>query len=216
MKQKEIVYYDWYIKLSAESQAWLTNFISILSFHALDIGDADFPLHVNGAIPSLDWYKYFLVDAKKEGVCLSQIGTDVTKLEKLDSILLNVLRNISDFSFGFNLISDLTPVGELVNLQKLDCCSNKIRNLEPLCALSELKYLNLNSNYVKDLSPLRTLLNLEYLDCSCNQISDLGPLFGLIKLKKLRLYNNPITDFALLDDLPDLEVVTVDYGEVPF
>ena len=56
--------------------------------------------------------------------------------------------------------------------------ADKIREVDDLARMTQLRRLNLQHNWVEDLRPLTPLPNLEYLYLQENRISDLTPLIG--------------------------------------
>ena len=82
---------------------------------------------------------------------------------------------------------------KLRSLTRLELNSNRISDVKPLAALTNLKALLLNSNQISDVKPLAALTNLDNLALSENRISDIKPLAGLTKLTNLFLKLNPIS-----------------------
>ena len=67
-----------------------------------------------------------------------------------------------------NMITDISPVKVLSNLEILYLDKNQIRDLSPLSALKKLKVLNITGNPIQDLSPIHHLqegLELYIEDC---------------------------------------------------
>lgn len=70
------------------------------------------------------------------------------------------------------------PEGDLLAkdvqyIQVLDCSSRKIRKLDGIEALIELREINLADNYVKSVSPLKNLMKLQKINLRNNEITDL-------------------------------------------
>jgi len=140
----------------------------------------------------------------------NRIG-DLTPLEKLKNLKKLNLRN--------NDLTDLSPLAQITSLTNLNIQSNtKIRSIEPLKGLAELKklimadvpigqeihilenlrnltHLNMRSCGVTDLDPISHLKNLDYLNLHSNpEISSITPLKQLTNLHTLILANIPIGD----------------------
>ena len=81
--------------------------------------------------------------------------------------------------------------------------NNLISDVSPLRNLKQLENLNLDANVIKDVSPLAELKRLEVLYLENNNISDVSPLAGLTNLERLDLRNNAISDFSLLSGFPE-------------
>jgi len=118
------------------------------------------------------------------------------KLKPIDSDLEEIV-NLQKLNCRSNKISDLEPLRALTNLQVLDCSFNEISDLEPLRALTKLQVLNCWNNQISDLEPLRALTNLQVLNCGGNQISDLEPLRALTNLQELFCHKNQISDSGI-------------------
>lgn len=128
-------------------------------------------------------------------------------------------------------ISNISPLSDLVDLEKLSLDSNNISDLSSLSGLNKLEFLELDQNDITDISimsnlttltdlwlsqnnisnldPLSSLKNLENLSLIDCNISDLSPLTALSNLKILYLWNNPINDsqkVMLEKALPNTEI----------
>ena len=91
-----------------------------------------------------------------------------------------------------NKISDIKPLAALTNLTQLDLGENKISDIKPLAALTNLNQLSISFNQISDVKPLAELTNLTQLYLGANQISDVKPLAELTNLTQLNLGGNPI------------------------
>ncbi len=69
-------------------------------------------------------------------------------------------------AFGGKETSDLSPLAELMNLERLYIRNTQLSDLSPLAELQNLELLDLNGTLVSDLSPLAELKNLGSLDCN--------------------------------------------------
>jgi len=77
-------------------------------------------------------------------------------------------------------------------LIKLSFAGNVIKDLRPLCKLTQLKILNVEKNMIKSLEPLKSLKKLESLHCSENEIETMKGLELLSELRFLHIKSNPI------------------------
>ncbi len=110
---------------------------------------------------------------------------------------------------GFDLpakerLADVAPLAALTELQRLDLAGTQVSDLAPLAALNELRSLDLNGTHISDLTPLAALTELQRLDLAGTQVSDLAPLKGLTALKTLSLINTRVSDLAPLAALNEL------------
>jgi internalin A len=104
-------------------------------------------------------------------------------------------------------IKDLTPIGDLDQLQWLHLYGNRIEDVSPLRRLSNLKNLVLDNNRIRDISPLRNLLTLQELYVSRNKLTNVEAIGALKKLYILNLSGNQIRDVNALSGLTDLMVL---------
>jgi hypothetical protein len=93
-----------------------------------------------------------------------------------------------------NLISDISPVGNLTNLTCLTLGFNQISNISALANLTSLTELYLERNQISDISPLVV-----------NQ--------GISEGDHVALWANPLSSDSIGIYIPQLELrgVTVDY-----
>jgi hypothetical protein len=151
------------------------------------------------------------VTATTEYIWVSFDKQNVTD-EKLREMVENgtIPRNVNRLHLNFNLISDISPLLSLVNLEWLEIGDNQISNITPLSELISLQGLVLGHNQITDISPLVNLQNLGTgLGCLSlfnNNITDLSPLSNLPNLRWIMLHNNQITDLTPLENLVYLEV----------
>ena len=155
--------------------------------------------------------------------------TDVSGIEKftsLTSLNLNDNQKISDIKpitqlpnleklyLKSNEITDITLISSLTKLKSLGLGSNKISNMEPLRTLINITWLNLSDNKISDITSLQTLTNITYLALNENKISDITPISSLTNLEKLYLYNNEITDITPLSSLTKLKTLGLGENEI--
>ncbi|RZA16930.1 MAG: trypsin-like serine protease, partial [Proteobacteria bacterium] len=164
-----------------------------------------------------------------------RLGETVDALVSDPALAANIMRQWKDFShlgvsFDFVIeskkssqISDIRPIGELVNLKVLSLDSNKIEDTEPLRKLAQLEDLTLRNNYdysmkVKvpwDFSFIDSLSKLRRLDLSGN--SDNLPIYSigwnkLQNLEELELSDNGKgLDLAAIpwEQLTNLKTLTI-------
>ena len=121
-----------------------------------------------------------------------------------DSFGREVMRAVAAFDVVSDFIIDLSLVGALKNLTRLDLYYNKITDLSPLQGLKNLTELNLGYNEITDISPLEGLKNLTELKLSWNQVSDISPVQGLTNVTNLNLRDNDVKDISPLQGLKNL------------
>ena len=109
-----------------------------------------------------------------------------------------------------SLLSDLTLLKELNNLQKIYLGGTAVSDLSPIKALINLQDLRLSDTKVSDPTPLKSLINLLMLDLAGTAVSDLSPLKELINLQELRLSGTKVSDEQVAElkkALPKLRII---------
>jgi Leucine-rich repeat (LRR) protein len=133
--------------------------------------------------------------------------------------------NVESLDLFGNDISDVGPLGGLINLQQtLDLGDNRVADIGPLSNLTKLRELLLDGNQIDNISPLSGLTELNKLELADNQISDISPLvnnMGLGAGDEVDLQNNPLDDDAYNTHIPALQARGVNVlftqraGDVP-
>jgi hypothetical protein len=110
--------------------------------------------------------------------------------------------------------SDLSPIENLIKLEKIDIPFNDIKELTPLQNLSNLKEINLRCNKIKDISPLSYLRKVEKLDLTWNLIEDISPIANMYILKELRISHNQVTKLEGLESKAYLNVLEFTHNQI--
>lgn len=134
----------------------------------------------------------------------------VSDLRALESL------SLSDLTIDCAIISDVSPLSGLVQLESLRLYSNRIGDISSLSGLSQLRSLDLSDNRVADLSPLAGLALLSDLDMTRNRIEDVSVLGGLMGLSHLRLDANRIADASALTALTGLRELRIGGNPLSF
>ena len=101
-------------------------------------------------------------------------------------------------------IYDLSPIGDLGQLEGLVLSQNTIVELGPVAKLSKLKSIVLRGSRVKDLSPLKGLAELRRVVIEDSRVEDISPLVGLKKLGEVSISGNAVKDIASVASLAEL------------
>ncbi|SHP76890.1 Internalin-A precursor [Mycobacteroides abscessus subsp. abscessus] len=134
-------------------------------------------------------------------------NTEVTK-EHLGQ--LSSLEGSVNYSYvGWGPYMSLEGIQYAKNLQVLNMWSSRIKYLDELANLPQLKELRLANNEISNLEPLKELENLETIDLSDNNIEDISYLKDLDLLKNLNISQNPIKDLSPLLEISKLADVTM-------
>lgn len=124
----------------------------------------------------------------------------------------SVRTDIRELDISYTGTSDLSQLGSMEYLQKLDLSGNSITNIYVFNysgSRQTLTELNLSDNALEDITPLSCLKALETLDLSDNSVDSVKTLMSMTGLKKLDLSGNPLTDEqieSLREALPDCEI----------
>lgn len=144
---------------------------------------------------------------------------NIAPLENLDAMVninlnsngiqdISGLENMSlleNLSLANNyLISDISVIKNLENVDSIDLSGNKVRDLSPLANLTKLTSLNLGYNNISDVTPLQDLTQLEELELNDNSITDVYPLMTLTNLNTLYIKDNGKIDTTPLGNLGNL------------
>ena len=133
---------------------------------------------------------------------LHDLVSDSDGIKNLEGLQYGV--NLNFLHIGRGLVSDLTPLAGLTNLETLKLYGHQISDISSLAELTSLRTLQLQANLISDLTPLMRHVELESLLLHENKINDISPLSNLTKLKHLDLAINQIDDFTPLLKLTNL------------
>ncbi len=123
--------------------------------------------------------------------------------------------NATDISLSESMVTDLSPLSELVKLEELKITGSKeLVDLEPLKGLENLTYLELQGLGITNLEPLSDITNLESLSIQNADLSDLSPLSELSKLIYLSLRNDKINNLEPLGSLENLNTLDLTENEI--
>ncbi|HLP55498.1 MAG TPA: leucine-rich repeat domain-containing protein [Fluviicola sp.] len=147
------------------------------------------------------------------------------------------LQNLIELDLNLTEITDSSPLGELINLRRLDLGFNseltEIKGLENLNFLEDLQLqfseidtlekiavheniqtMNLNSGSISGISSLERYPNLTDLTLSGNKLSKIEALDHLKKLHRLSLCYNYIDKIEGLNSLVNLEILDLSGQEI--
>ncbi len=116
---------------------------------------------------------------------------------------------ITNLEFGTRRLRSLEPVAALTNLKSLAHVAARVSNLEPLANLGKLQNLDLTGTRVSNLQPIGHLLNLTHLDIGWTHVRNLGPLSTLTGLEHLNSPSNLVKDVTPLSGLHRLKFLNL-------
>lgn len=120
------------------------------------------------------------------------------------------VNTLANLVLNANRIVDITPLGKLGQLTRLELYYNNITNVSALSNLQNLAKLYLGKNKIRDITPLRHLKNLAVLDIHKNELNSISPLGELSKLRELdirddNIYLESFKDWKFDDSLQILD-----------
>lgn len=177
--------------------------------------------YVFNAITTLNLNKYRITDI-----------TGLASFENLEYLYLadNNISSIAEIKESGNLkelylsnnqnLKDVTPIENMVQLEKLDLENTGITNIDSVNKLIKnmdpknkkqytLEYLNLSNNSIKDINGVEVITTLEELRVSNIDIKDISKLSTLINLAVLDVSQNRIEDLEPLRGLKNLKYLYV-------
>lgn len=153
--------------------------------------------------------------------------------------LLSETVSIKELKVYDSIVSDISVIGTLTNLEKLtleDC--EYVQDISPIANCTKLKELYMTGVVVlEDISPLSALSSLEMLDIigsralsdisvlgeltslkklclkQCKEIRDISSIGNLVNLEKLSIMGCNIDDIKPIDNLKNLKEARIDYQE---
>lgn len=78
------------------------------------------------------------------------------------------------------------------HLKVLDLPSNELKDITPLSNLVNLQKLDLEANYISDLSPISQLKKLVFVSFVANEIRDVRPVIELSKKAYINVQNQKV------------------------
>lgn len=135
-----------------------------------------------------------------------ELDTYAPSKEQLHEITAIKNINIAERS----LITSLTPLNKLKNLQKLNATNTSINKLEGISESREMRNLNISYTQVQDLNMIEGLNLMEELSISHCPVSDLSPLHEMVNLKNLSIDHSLVDNLSALEKLQNLRYLNAD------
>lgn len=171
---------------------------------------------------------------KKNKQRKSEKPSSIIKLERIYGVLLresksdfNIESGLPEQSFcvdssgkviGLSIaganITDVTPIGELEDLEYLNITHNSISDIFPIFPQPKLKHLYMGGNKVKDLSPLLQSPYLIDLVIWDNPIVDFTPISKMSKLEALYCQNTGLENLSIIQNLKNLKQLSVEENDI--
>ncbi|KAI9820111.1 MAG: hypothetical protein M1832_003818 [Thelocarpon impressellum] len=169
------------------------------------------------SIPSLKLERF----SKVERLCLRQnsihhveglssVGPTLQDLDLYDNLIshikgLDSLTKLTSLDLSFNKIKAIEHVDHLKELKDIYFVQNRISKIEGLDGLVRLRNLELAANRIREIENLETLKGLEELWLGKNKITEIKNVAPLANLKILSIQSNRLTKIQGLEDLASLE-----------
>lgn len=125
-------------------------------------------------------------------------GFDFTALSNCPQLRKVVVANCGLTS------TQLEQICQVTGLTYLDISGNQIVNLDPVANLTGLTALIASGNSIFDISPLAGLNGITRLDLSDNSIESVSPLWSMTAMTDLNLSGNPLTGIDELSGMDDI------------
>jgi len=106
-------------------------------------------------------------------------------------------------------VKTLNGIERCRNLKQLGVSSQSVSDLSPLTDMSNLEKLKVDQNHLlSDVKPLKNLVNLKYLDISDNHVTDISSLAGLTNLTDFFILGSPeyhVSDISVVANFKRLK-----------
>ncbi|HOX27151.1 MAG TPA: hypothetical protein PLL30_16015 [Candidatus Krumholzibacteria bacterium] len=129
-------------------------------------------------------------------LAVTEIEADHLGIHSLEGIQYCV--SLHRLNLQGNAVTDLGPLGGLVQLSDLDASDNQIADLGPLSDLTAMMNLNLSGNAIQSIGALEDLEILNFLWLDRNQLTNIAPVAGCWRLNHLFMSDNHISDLGPL------------------
>lgn len=129
---------------------------------------------------------------------------------------LEMLLYVRDLTISGHTIADLSVLGSLNRLEKLDLSGSQFppEALKVIAELPSLTQLSIAQCGLSTIAGLDAVQTLNYLDASSNTIRNLDPISDMTSLREINLMHNAVTGLDALGNLYNLENLNVSYNSV--
>lgn len=113
---------------------------------------------------------------------------------------ISLLKNLTEFHVTSGTIDNIEELCQLSNMGFIDISNCYISEIPDLSACTELESLYLIGNKIKDISPVNKIKSLRSLNLDCNFINSIEPIKDLTNLEMLIIEQNCILDYECIKD----------------
>lgn len=154
-----------------------------------------------------------LVEIDAVGCQISDISplTDLGRKQK--EVGTNII--LPKFNFANNKITDISPLAVVSDpkypklITQLNLSGNQISDISALGQIPSLEKVEISDNNIIDISAVGSLPKLAYLDISGNQVSDISAVSKCTELMTFIANNTAVTSLAPLASIPSIIQVHV-------
>lgn len=117
---------------------------------------------------------------------------------------------------GSGLITDVSSLQNLTQMQRLDLRCPILADISPLGGLTQITSLNLETPLLSDLAPLQYLKQLNKLEIYSRALTtnDLNILQNFSQLTHLGISGTSISDFSVVQNLPQLKTLGLRINQI--
>jgi Leucine-rich repeat (LRR) protein len=115
---------------------------------------------------------------------------------------------------GVKPVGNITPLGQLVNLEQLNLSNTSVKDLSVLANMNRLQKLDVSNSEVNDLSPLAQSESLVDLVISHTKVSSLEPLRRVKSLNTIDASFTEVSEISSLGNIPSLDMLNIDHASV--
>jgi DNA polymerase III epsilon subunit-like protein len=126
---------------------------------------------------------------------LKYIRLEGSNISNLEQIAFNYM--LEDIDFSYNKLKEIECIVNLKNLKTIKLNNNMISDFTVLENLTNIKSLRISNNPIKNIDFAKKLINLEEFDIGKCEIESLSPLYNLNKLEMVICDENQFTDLEI-------------------
>jgi hypothetical protein len=131
---------------------------------------------------------------------------DLAEVDSIEMEQLNKMSSLDSLDLsGRGLIRDLTPIHALRDLKYIDISETNIVDLSPISHVTYLAYLDISNTPTEDVQFIKYSETLKHLDLSHTRVHNIEELGGLKNLESLKVKNSPVRSFGVLNNFKKLE-----------
>lgn len=176
--------------------------LKIVSIYTKEVDERTSLLAWWGSL-SYEWQSFF-----RKRINLASDSMDVSDIQSImDVESIDLSQN--------QLIQNIEPLSELINLQVLNISHTSIADLSPLRNLTGLVELNASHTPVEDATALRYSDNMLRLNLNYTKVSNLGFVERMSRIEQLELRATRIQDFTPLEYLTTLNMLDLAGTGIP-